>query len=185
MRKIRCDARPGGCTPCLQNNTECRTTDRITGRATSRGHTESIEAENNGLKAQIADLRQQLEEHGIEARAPAILPNPYSGNNETQSVSGWSQELYASLVAVQRRPDANRHTDTTCLAYLPRGRRKRANRIAQHCQPFEPAPWVIITSVSRLPLSGSAPSMEHRCRSLAWSLILRISFLKTRTSLVR
>ena len=41
-RKIRCDPQPGGCSPCAQNNTECRTTDRITGLARSRGHAENL-----------------------------------------------------------------------------------------------------------------------------------------------
>ena len=62
VRKIRCDARPGGCSPCIQNNTECKTTDRITGRATSRGHTENLEHENTTMKMYIVELQQQREE---------------------------------------------------------------------------------------------------------------------------
>ncbi|KXL44534.1 MAG: hypothetical protein FE78DRAFT_429001 [Acidomyces sp. 'richmondensis'] len=76
VRKIRCDARPGGCSPCLQNNTECRTTDRITGRATSRGYTESLETENTNLKMYVLELQAQLRQNGVEpGPAPQPLPN--------------------------------------------------------------------------------------------------------------
>lgn len=68
VRKIRCDARPGGCSPCAQNNTQCKTTDRITGRATSRGHVETLETDNAELKQYIAELRRQIREQGIEPR---------------------------------------------------------------------------------------------------------------------
>ncbi|KAK5165865.1 uncharacterized protein LTR77_008788 [Saxophila tyrrhenica] len=71
VRKIRCDARPGGCTPCLQTDTECKTTDRITGRAISRGHIDSVEEENNYLKAHLAELQEQLREHSIEPKQPS------------------------------------------------------------------------------------------------------------------
>ncbi|XP_014562676.1 hypothetical protein COCVIDRAFT_83730 [Bipolaris victoriae FI3] len=70
VRKIRCDGRPEGCTPCEQNRTPCRTTDRITGRATVRGHAEAMESENSYLRAQIADLQAQLKENGVEPRLP-------------------------------------------------------------------------------------------------------------------
>ncbi|RDL32971.1 Uncharacterized protein BP5553_08410 [Venustampulla echinocandica] len=60
VRKIRCDGLPGGCSPCLQNNSECRTTDRITGRATSRGYVEGIEQQNRDLQQRVRELEQQL-----------------------------------------------------------------------------------------------------------------------------
>lgn len=75
-RKIRCDPQPGGCLPCIQNNTECRTTDRITGHARSRGHTENLEGENANLRAHIESLQRQLKEKGIDpVRAPAASGN--------------------------------------------------------------------------------------------------------------
>jgi hypothetical protein len=70
IRKIRCDARPGGCSPCMQNNIACRTTDRITGRATSRGHTESLELENAALISHLLELQGQIREHGLEPKQP-------------------------------------------------------------------------------------------------------------------
>ncbi|KAK5716933.1 hypothetical protein LTR17_016226 [Elasticomyces elasticus] len=76
LRKIRCDARPGGCSPCLQNNSECKTTDRITGRTTSRGHTETLEYENHNLKLYVEELQSQLKQNALDIPAPP-LPAQY------------------------------------------------------------------------------------------------------------
>lgn len=57
----------------MLNNTECKTTDRITGRATSRGHTEHIENENAQLKMYMVELQQQLREQGLEPKQPPAL----------------------------------------------------------------------------------------------------------------
>ncbi|KAF7191185.1 Transcriptional activator protein acu-15 [Pseudocercospora fuligena] len=92
IRKIRCDARPGGCSPCLQNNTECKTTDRITGRATSRGHTEHIENENAQLKMYMVELQQQLREAGVEPKQPPPAPAYMAGGNQAaywQQAQSW------------------------------------------------------------------------------------------------
>ncbi|KAF1930492.1 uncharacterized protein M421DRAFT_418802 [Didymella exigua CBS 183.55] len=70
IRKIRCDGRPEGCTPCEQNRTQCRTTDRITGKATVRGHAEAMETQNSCLRAHIADLQAQLKDLGVDPRPP-------------------------------------------------------------------------------------------------------------------
>ncbi|KAF2273113.1 uncharacterized protein EI97DRAFT_436355 [Westerdykella ornata] len=69
-RKIRCDPRPEGCSPCAQNNTECTTTDRITGRPRARGQIEAVEAENRHLRAQVHELQTQLKELGANPRLP-------------------------------------------------------------------------------------------------------------------
>ncbi|KAF8865237.1 hypothetical protein BDZ45DRAFT_580482 [Acephala macrosclerotiorum] len=68
VRKIRCDALPGGCSPCLQNNSECRTTDRITGRATSRGYVEGLEQQNRDLQHRIRELEQRLTQSGADIK---------------------------------------------------------------------------------------------------------------------
>ncbi|KAK5122958.1 hypothetical protein LTR85_003523 [Meristemomyces frigidus] len=98
VRKIRCDATPGGCTPCMQNGTECRTTDRITGRATSRGHTETLENENTSLKMYVIELQAQLRQNGMEpGPPPAIAPGyappqiPYSAPYDGQQSNGYGQ----------------------------------------------------------------------------------------------
>ncbi|KAH0269163.1 hypothetical protein KCU71_g19215, partial [Aureobasidium melanogenum] len=93
VRKIRCDARPGGCSPCIANNLECKTTDRITGRATSRGHTEHIESENMALKQHINDLRQQLIESGLDPRPAPIMPLGFVGSGG-QPAYAWPQQMF-------------------------------------------------------------------------------------------
>ncbi|KAI9684154.1 MAG: hypothetical protein M1829_003424 [Trizodia sp. TS-e1964] len=60
VRKIRCDGLRGGCSPCSQNNTPCRTTDRITGRATSRGYVEDLEDRNRELEERVKELEARL-----------------------------------------------------------------------------------------------------------------------------
>nr|UPH72872.1 putative Zn(2)-Cys6 transcription factor [Neofusicoccum parvum]UPH72873.1 putative Zn(2)-Cys6 transcription factor [Neofusicoccum parvum] len=91
VRKIRCDGRPGGCSPCVQNNTECKTTDRITGRATTRGHTEQLEYENNHLKGALYALQQQLKEIGVEPRIPSNpqAPQGFAPSLSPQPQSAW------------------------------------------------------------------------------------------------
>jgi len=78
VRKIRCDATPGGCTPCRQNGSECRTTDRITGRATARGHAEQLENEVTGLKMYVIELQAQLRAIGQEPGPPPSAPEGYA-----------------------------------------------------------------------------------------------------------
>ena len=75
IRKIRCDGRPEGCTPCEQNRTQCCTTDRITGKATVRGHAEAMETENTYLRNHLADLQAQLKDMGVEPRPPPTYAN--------------------------------------------------------------------------------------------------------------
>ncbi|WPH01648.1 Hypothetical protein R9X50_00449800 [Acrodontium crateriforme] len=84
VRKIRCDARPGGCSPCAQNQTECKTTDRITGRATSRGHTENLENQITNLKLYMIELQAQLKENGIEPRPQPAIGETFATASATQ-----------------------------------------------------------------------------------------------------
>lgn len=94
LRKIRCDATPGGCTPCRQNASECRTTDRITGRATARGHTEQLENEVTGLKMYVIELQAQLRSSGVEPLAPPADMPPdaqvYNMSSQEQQHDGYS-----------------------------------------------------------------------------------------------
>jgi hypothetical protein len=102
IRKIRCDARPGGCSPCMQNNIACRTTDRITGRATSRGHTENLEQENAALISHLLDLQEQIRELGLEPKQPpedissclSNEPRPRASHNSdaAQSHDDWTRK---------------------------------------------------------------------------------------------
>lgn len=54
--------------PCRQNNTECRTTDRVTQRATVRGYTENVERDNTILRQHILELESQVKELGGEPK---------------------------------------------------------------------------------------------------------------------
>ncbi|KAK4504236.1 hypothetical protein PRZ48_005152 [Zasmidium cellare] len=118
IRKIRCDARPGGCSPCLQNNTECKTTDRITGRATTRGHTEHIETENTQLKLYMIELQQQLKENGIEPKpAPGNAQGYISNNLQSGYQNGWDAQsnLYAQQYPVSAHESPERQTSGALL----------------------------------------------------------------------
>lgn len=56
---MRCDPNPLGCEPCRQKNVACRTTDRITGRASERGRVEGLESELALCRAEVAAYRQR------------------------------------------------------------------------------------------------------------------------------
>jgi hypothetical protein len=78
----------------LQNNSECFTTDRITGRATSRGYVEGIEQQNRDLQHRIRELEQQV----IQAGGDIKSSNGYHGgghpgfnyNPPTVQASTWN-----------------------------------------------------------------------------------------------
>lgn len=67
VRKMRCDDNVNGCAPCLQNQSECKTTDRITGKATVRGYVQSLErrleeleSHNRLLQGRLASLGEDV-----------------------------------------------------------------------------------------------------------------------------
>ncbi|TAQ91549.1 hypothetical protein B7494_g27 [Chlorociboria aeruginascens] len=90
IRKIRCDGLPGGCSPCLQNNTECRTTDRITGRATSRGYVEGIEEQLKWSQAKIRELEERLVHVDLN-QTPGVYRDPVTPNYGDSYSSGSTQ----------------------------------------------------------------------------------------------
>ena len=57
---MRCDDQPNGCNPCMQNRTPCKTTDRITGKATVRGYVQSLERQLEDLQKRTQDLENRL-----------------------------------------------------------------------------------------------------------------------------
>ncbi|CAI6334729.1 unnamed protein product [Periconia digitata] len=94
VRKIRCDPRPEGCSPCAQNRTPCKTTDRITGRATTRGQVEALEGENAHLRSQLAELQAQLKDLGVEPRTPAhanLVPPPNTSWASPGAPNDWNE----------------------------------------------------------------------------------------------
>jgi hypothetical protein len=80
----------------LQNNTECRTTDRITGRATSRGYVEGLEQQNRDLMLRVQELeREKKASNGYQntsyeyAQALSNVQRPaYSPTEYPQTGSG-------------------------------------------------------------------------------------------------
>lgn len=83
VRKMRCDDNVNGCAPCLQNQSECKTTDRITGKATVRGYVQSLEgrleeleSHNRLLQARLASLGEDVAdiEPKIKYEDPATAP---------------------------------------------------------------------------------------------------------------
>ncbi|KAF9732617.1 hypothetical protein PMIN07_007799 [Paraphaeosphaeria minitans] len=123
IRKIRCDPRPEGCSPCAQNRTPCKTTDRITGRATTRGQVEALESENSYLRSQVAELQAQLKELGVE---PRTTP---SYNSTSQSTTAWPPSTATSEWgdASNRRASTNAST-SPAAGYAPASSTLETNR---------------------------------------------------------
>ncbi|KAH0543578.1 hypothetical protein FGG08_002139 [Glutinoglossum americanum] len=130
VRKIRCDGLPGGCSPCLQNSTECRTTDRITGRATSRGYVENLEQENHELKNRVRELEARLVGLGLDVKpssfhdsnAPPAVDWQGAGANESSALWGGSggpgsAGSYRSNTPVESTP--RQHQETNIFRALP------------------------------------------------------------------
>jgi len=127
VRKIRCDARPGGCSPCIQNNTECRTTDRITGRATSRGHTEHIENENAQLKMYMVELQAQLRQHGVD---PKPMSQDYYAST---TASQWSSQTQSSPTAWD---STHQSRSGSAVSASAQARSERQGNMASHLPDF-------------------------------------------------
>ncbi|KAI4171988.1 MAG: hypothetical protein LQ343_003897 [Gyalolechia ehrenbergii] len=66
VRKMRCDDNPEGCSPCMQNQSACKTTDRITGRATVRGYVQNIERRLELLESHCHELEDRLISLGVD-----------------------------------------------------------------------------------------------------------------------
>ena len=73
---MRCDPNPLGCKPCQDRNVPCRTTDRITGRASERGHTERLETQLEMLRRQLG---QYVSRFGHIEGTEALLNGGFSG----------------------------------------------------------------------------------------------------------
>ena len=95
---MRCDDQPNGCTPCMQNQSECKTTDRITGKATVRGYVQTLERQleefqqrNRVLEDRLAALGEEgrpFADYGDPTTAPLIQwhENQRSSNGQTLGI---------------------------------------------------------------------------------------------------
>ena len=84
---MRCDGTIGGCTPCLQASTDCRTTDRITGRAVSRGYVDQIEQRLRDSQERARELEAKLNAAGVDFK-PAGCSDPQVGSLMDWNASG-------------------------------------------------------------------------------------------------
>ena len=62
---MKCDAAPNGCAPCVQNQSQCATTDRITGQATVRGYVQSLERRLRKLEYRNNQMSHRLRSAGV------------------------------------------------------------------------------------------------------------------------
>ncbi|KAF3932678.1 hypothetical protein ABW19_dt0202533 [Dactylella cylindrospora] len=86
--KIRCDGLSGGCSPCRQNNTECRTTDRISHRAVPRGYIEQLERKCADYEAKIKDMEALLAAGGLASPGK----QSHDGSSTSGSTFGWTTQ---------------------------------------------------------------------------------------------
>ena len=83
---MRCDDQPTGCTPCMQNQSECKTTDRITGKATVRGYVQSLEHQLGDLERRNRELESRLAALGEDVRS-----NTDGGDSTTAPTAQWHE----------------------------------------------------------------------------------------------
>ncbi|KAL9593511.1 MAG: hypothetical protein Q9219_007516 [cf. Caloplaca sp. 3 TL-2023] len=96
IRKMRCDDNPEGCSPCMQNQSACKTTDRITGRATVRGYVQSCERRLRQLESHCQELEERLASLGVDVKPfirhdseSSIPQHQYQDTGEHNSYPKW------------------------------------------------------------------------------------------------
>ncbi|KAL8675188.1 MAG: hypothetical protein Q9168_000441 [Polycauliona sp. 1 TL-2023] len=104
IRKMRCDDSSEGCAPCMQNQSSCKTTDRITGRATVRGYVQSVERRLQELETHCHELEDQLIAHGIDVKPTrpyndypdTLRPPPHKNGHGPFPGSDWYSDAHSS-----------------------------------------------------------------------------------------
>ncbi|KAI9781309.1 MAG: hypothetical protein M1839_006102 [Geoglossum umbratile] len=129
-KRLASSTRTGQACDRCKNSTECRTTDRITGRATSRGYVESLEQENHELKNRVRELEARLVGLGVDVKpstfhdsntSPAVDWNSGAGANDGSALWGsggpGSSGSYRSATPVESTP--RQHQETNFFRALP------------------------------------------------------------------
>nr|POE68841.1 transcriptional activator protein acu-15 [Quercus suber] len=115
-RKQVSSSRTGQACDRCKNNSECKTTDRITGRATTRGHTEHLENENASLRMYMIELQAQLREKGIEPRPAPVEQQAYL---PVDTPSGYEAQEYGALWGNAQGSRAERERQDSPASLLP------------------------------------------------------------------
>jgi hypothetical protein len=100
---MKCDAAPNGCAPCTQNQSQCATTDRITGQATVRGYVQSLERRLRKLEYRNNQMSHRLRTAGIhftpadsdETDPTAASLLEWNEAQESQNEQAWQSQQHA------------------------------------------------------------------------------------------
>lgn len=100
---MRCDDNPEGCSPCMQNQSACKTTDRITGRATVRGYVQNVERRLQQLESHCHELEDRLASLGVDVKTsnhyghPLNVPPHFYKASRGQSLQpDWHDESHTA-----------------------------------------------------------------------------------------
>ena len=110
VRKMRCDDQPNGCSPCMQNHSECKTTDRITGKATVRGYVQSLESRVEELENRLAALGEDARpyvNYKDAIRAPLM---PWHENQQSSNRRLWESNAHNLKPSNSRACNFNANT---------------------------------------------------------------------------
>ncbi|KAF1990445.1 hypothetical protein K402DRAFT_348572 [Aulographum hederae CBS 113979] len=123
QRKIKCDPSPGGCAPCRQNQSQCITTDRNTGRAATRGLMESLQDTNDYLRQKVAEYENILRRNGI-AHQPSEMGGDYTGTPSAPPTGGWQPGQWSNEPSGSQSTPTSYHNtgdslEDTLLQALP------------------------------------------------------------------
>lgn len=117
---MRCDDNPEGCSPCMQNQSACKTTDRITGRATVRGHVQNLERRLQQLESHCHELEDRLtslgadvktsSQYGHQVNTPQLF---YKEAREQGFRPDWPDNAHAPHNGTRYSPETSRRISQT------------------------------------------------------------------------
>ncbi|KAL8919084.1 MAG: hypothetical protein Q9208_006968 [Pyrenodesmia sp. 3 TL-2023] len=120
VRKMRCDDNPEGCSPCMQNQSACKTTDRITGRATVRGHVQNLERRLQQLESHCHELEDRLTSLGADVKTSSQYGHQanfaqqfYREAREQGLPPDWREKAHTQHNGTRYSPDTSRRISQT------------------------------------------------------------------------